>query len=92
MILDLISVEERGETINYYPRERTAEINYFVHSEGHNAGSQNIVAHIGIPGSPEPLKEVERDLSSTYLIELGPVFGNSLRQSRIPAISVEYAM
>jgi hypothetical protein len=88
MFLDFVFVEKRGKAVHYYPRERSAEINNFVHSEGHNAGGQNIITHVGIPSCPELLKVIQRNMSSTYLVELGPVLRKSLRKSRIPAISV----
>jgi hypothetical protein len=72
-------MEDGRKTVYYDPWRRASEIHDFMHGERQDTRSQNIIVHIGIPGGPQSLKIIERHMSSAYLVELGPIFGNSLR-------------
>jgi hypothetical protein len=47
--LDLVFVEV-GHAVDDDPGERAAEVDEFVHHEGHDAGCENVVLHVCVPG------------------------------------------
>lgn len=56
--LDLVLVEI-GYAVNYNPRQRATEVDTLVHDEGHDAGCEDIVLHVGIPALNVMLVGVE---------------------------------
>ena len=55
--LNLVLVEV-GDAIDYYPRETAAEVDDFVHHEGHDSGGEDIVLHVRVPTLRQ--KSIER--------------------------------
>lgn len=55
--LNLVLPKE-PERIDDNPRQSTTEIHDFMHKEGHEAGSQDIVLHVSVPCCPESLEDV----------------------------------
>lgn len=58
-----------------------------MHHKGHDTGSQDIVLHVGVPGSPQALSDVELNIVLGDLIKLAPVgvrLTGEDRGSRIP--------
>lgn len=70
--LNLVLVEE-GNAVDDDPRQGATEVDDFVHNEGHDAGGQNIVVHVGVPGEPEALKVVEGDIVLRNLLKSTPI-------------------
>lgn len=60
-VLDLVLVEH-GHSVDDHPRERATKVDEFVHDERHDAGGEDIVANVCVPGQPHALKDVEVDI------------------------------
>lgn len=90
-LLDLVSIEI-GYHSEYYPWQRAAEIHGLVHGEGHDAGGENVVLHIRIPGHPQALKVVELHIVFGDLLEAAPVCrgrrGKRVVDGGVPAAEV----
>lgn len=78
--MDLVLVEV-GHVIDQEPWEGSAKVDQLVHDKGHYASREDIVAHVGVPGSPEFLKVIKRHIVLRDLFELGPVSGGRVWQS-----------
>lgn len=59
--LDLVLTEIR-DLVHQDKRKGAAEVNDFVEDEGHDAGGEDIVLHIGVPCGPCLFKDVEVDI------------------------------
>lgn len=59
--------------IDDYPGQGATEVDKFMHKKGHDAGRKHIVLHVGIPGCPQALEDVQMDIVLGYLVELTPV-------------------
>ena len=56
--MNLVFVE-LWHAVDNDPGEGASEVDELMHGEGHDSSSEDIVLHVGIPGSPETLKDVE---------------------------------
>lgn len=72
LVLELV-FSEPGEPIRNEPNQRAAKVDGFMHDEGHDAGSQYIILHIGIPCRPHTLHEIEVAIVLRYLLKLAPI-------------------
>lgn len=79
-VLDLVLVEV-GNAVDNDPRKRAAEVDEFVHQEGHDTSGEHIVANVRIPGHPQFLKVVEVYIVLRNLLELVPVCVGGVRES-----------
>ncbi|EKG20031.1 hypothetical protein MPH_02662 [Macrophomina phaseolina MS6] len=70
--LNLVLVEER-DAVDDDPRQRATKVDDLVHDERHDAGGQDIVVHVGVPGKPEALEVIEGDIVLRNLVESLPV-------------------
>ena len=55
--LNLVLVEV-GDAVDYYPGDTAAEVDDFVHHEGHDSGGQDIVLHVCVPALSRILGEI----------------------------------
>ena len=58
MGLDLV-LGEVWDVVEEDEGEGSAEVDNLVHGEGHYAGCEDIVSHVGVPGGPCALEDVE---------------------------------
>ena len=70
---------EKTQGVDKDPWQRPAKINQLVHSERHDASSQNIILHPGIPCGPESLGNVEMGIVFGYIFKLAPVSARGQR-------------
>ena len=71
-VLDLVFVEVL-HPVDDDPGERPAEVDHLVHDKRHYTGGEDIVLHVGIPGCPHLLEQVEVDIVLRDLFKLTPV-------------------
>lgn len=71
-ILNLVFVEVTY-VVDNDPGQRAAKVDNFVHQKGHDASSENVVLHVGVPRSPQALEDVEMDIVFGDFIKLAPV-------------------
>lgn len=57
VVLNLIFVEV-GDVVDDHPWKGPAEIDEFVHHEGHDASGEHIVLNVGVPRSPHAFEDV----------------------------------
>ena len=79
-VLNLVLVEI-GNAVDDNPGKRAAEVDKFVHQEGHDTSGEDVVANVRIPGHPELLKVVEVYIVLRNLLELVPVCVRGVRES-----------
>lgn len=79
-VLNLVLVEV-GNTVDNDPGKRAAEVDEFVHHEGHDTSGEHVVANVRIPGHPQFLKVVEVNIVLRNLVELVPVCVGGVRES-----------
>lgn len=61
---------EVWDLVHYYEWESSAEVDDLVHDEGHDAGGEDIVLHVGVPCCPSLLEGTEVDIVLSDLIEM----------------------
>ena len=93
-LLDLV-FPEHGQHVDYYPGQRATKVDGLVHDEGHDACSEDIVLHVGVPGHPHALGVVERDMVLGDFFEGAPVGVLCHRRQEagggVPVRSCQYA-
>jgi len=80
LVLNLVLVEI-GNAIDDNPRKGAAEVDKFVHQEGHDTSGEDVVANVRIPGHPQLLEIVEVYIVLRDLLELVPVCVGGVRES-----------
>lgn len=71
-VLNFVLPEET-KSVDENPWKRSAKVYDFVHHEGHDTGCEDIVLHVGVPGGPESLENIEMDIILGDFFELAPV-------------------
>ncbi|EFE35075.1 uncharacterized protein ARB_06031 [Trichophyton benhamiae CBS 112371] len=60
------------QTVDDHPGKRAAKVDDLVHGKGHDAGGEDVVLHVGVPGRPHLLEDIELGVVCGRLLELGP--------------------
>ncbi|EFE44044.1 hypothetical protein TRV_01172 [Trichophyton verrucosum HKI 0517] len=47
------------QTVDDHPGKRAAKVDDLVHGKGHDAGGEDVVLHVGVPGRPHLLEDIE---------------------------------
>ena len=56
--LNLVAIEQ-APGVDKDPRQGAAEVDHFMHHEGHDTGGQDIILHPRVPGRPQALGNVQ---------------------------------
>lgn len=59
--LDLISAEV-GDLVHDHERYTPTKVDKLVHCEGHDAGGEDVVLHVGVPRCPRLFEHIEVDI------------------------------
>ena len=66
-------VLEHARSVYENPRQRTSEINKFVHHKRHDTGGQHIILHPCVPRSPHPFGNIQMRVILRDSVKLAPI-------------------